>query len=242
MNIGLASLRCQSARPGSLPLVICWMPLSGPPSEQALLQRLAGVADLPQLFADGGVLDHLLVGLEAGLAALERRVDRLGREHARADAVVHALQRHRVDHAAGVADEHRAGHRELGHRPVAAAGQRLGAPGDALAALEDPAHERMRLERLQQVVRGGGRVGVLELDDEADRDEVLAGLLVLHRVDPRCRRSGRTCAEIFSGHGPDRVDQPVERLGDLPDLLDARAPTPAARAPRRGRTPGSRRR
>ena len=138
-------------------------------------------------------------------------------------AVVHALERHRVDHAAGVAGEHGAGHRELGHRPVAAAGQRLGAPAHALAALEDLAHERVGLEGLQQVVGRGGGVGVLEVDHEADRHEVVAGLLVLHRVDPRAahlavlgRRRDRPRA--------DRVDHAVQGLRDLPDLLHAELP------------------
>ena len=83
--------------------------------------------------------------------------------------------------------------------------------------------ERVRLELLQQVVGRGRRVGVLEVDDEADRDEVLAGLLVLHRVDP-----GAADLPVLGGElqrpRADRVDHAVQRLGDLPDLLDPELP------------------
>ena len=154
--------------------------------------------------------------------ALSVRVDLLGGEDARLDAVVDALERHRVDHARGVADQQRAGHRQLGHRPVAAAGQRLGAPGDALAALEDLLDQRVELELLQQVVGRRGGVGVLEVDDEADRDEVLA-LLVLHRVDPGAADLAVLRRDLQRPRA-DRVDQAVQRLGDLPDLLDAELP------------------
>ena len=153
----------------------------------------------------------------------ERVVDRLGGELARGDAVVHALERDRVDHPAGVADEHRARHRELRHRPVAAAGQRLRAPADALAAVEDPPDERVGLELLQQVVGGGRRVGVLEVDHEPDRDEVIAGLLVLHRVDPGAADLAVLRRQLQRPR-PDRVDHAIKRLGDLPDLLDAELP------------------
>ncbi len=138
--------------------------------------------------------------------------------------MVDALQRRRVDHPAGVADEHRARHRQLRHRPVAAARQRLRAPRDALAALEDVLDERVHLERLQQVVGRGGRVRVVEVDHEADRDEVLAGLLVLHRVDPRAAELAVLRGDLQRPGLHERVDHAVERLGDLPDLLDAELP------------------
>ena len=142
---------------------------------------------------------------------------------------------------ARVADDHRAGHRELRHRPVAAGGDRLRAPADPLAALEDLAHHRVGLELLQEVVGGAGRVGVVEVEDEADRDQVLAGLLVHHRVDPGAadlvvlggdlqRPAGHACGS----RGP--AAWPPSRPPSRP------APRPAARAPRRGRTRAPRRR
>ena len=133
------------------------------------------------------------------------------------DRVVDALEDRDVDHPARVAGDDHAGRRELGHRPVAALGDRLGAPGDALAALEDPAHELGGLELLQQVVAGDGGVGVVQADDEADRHAVVA-----HRVDPRA-------AELLvlgavAQRPAQRVDDAVELARDLPDLLDPERP------------------
>ncbi len=80
-----------------------------------------------------------------------------------------------------VAAHHHSRHRELaGHRPVAAGRDRLRAPADALAAVEQVADERVRLELLQQVVAGERRVGRVEAGDHADAELVLA-----HRVDER---------------------------------------------------------
>ena len=118
---------------------------------------------------------------------------------------------------------HRAGHRELRHRPVAAARQRLGAPRDALAALEDAFDERVQLERLQQIVGRGRGVAVVEVDDEPDRDEVLA-LGVLHRVHPGAAELPVLGGDLQRPRLHERVDHAVERLGDLPDLLDAELP------------------
>src|ERR1700738_3275873 len=97
---------------------------------------------------------------------------------------MYALQRRRVDHPARVSDEQRARHRELGHRPVAAAGKRLGTPGNPLPALQNSLDQRMELELLEQVVGRGCGIAVVEVDYEADRHEVLTRLVVLHRVDP----------------------------------------------------------
>ena len=125
---------------------------------------------------------------------------------------------------AGVADEQGPGHRQLRHRPVAAARERLGAPGDPLAAVEDVLDQRMRLERLQQVVRRGRRVAVVEVDDEPDRDQVVTGLLVLHRVDPGAAELPVLGRHLQRPRLHERVDHPVERLLDLPYLLDAELP------------------
>src|SRR5262249_13705517 len=88
---------------------------------------------------------------------------------------------------------------------------------DALAALEDLLHERVGLQLLESVVDGEGRVGRVETDDQPDGDLVLS-----HRIDEAAARLPplRPPAE-----GPaERVDDPVERLLDLPDLLDAQLP------------------
>ncbi len=84
--------------------------------------------------------------------------------------------------------------------------------------------ERVHLERLQQVVSGGRRVLVVEIDDEPDRDQVVAGLLVLHRVDPGAAELAVLRRDLQRPRLHERVDHAVERLGDLPHLLHAELP------------------
>ena len=149
---------------------------------------------------------------------LEALVDRLGREHARVHRVVDALERRDVHHARAVARDHHARRPESARlRPVAAGGDRLGPPPDALAALEDPRHERVPLELLQRVVHAEGRVAVVESADEAHRDPVLA-----HRVDERAAEL--LVLRAVSQRPRHRVDHAVERLLNLPDLLDPELP------------------
>ena len=102
-------------------------------------------------------------------------------------------------------------------RVEAAARDRLRAPLHPLAALQDLADLRVRLQLLQQVVHRERRVAVVEPDDEADRDHVLA-----HRVDERAAE----LAELLAGaqRPAHRVDDAVERLRDLPDLLHRELP------------------
>ena len=133
---------------------------------------------------------------------LQALVDRLGGQDPGVDRVVHALERHGVDHAAGVAHQHGAGHRELGHRPVAAARERLGAPGHALAALEDLLDQRVGLEGLQQVV---GRRWWRRRTRGRSRSRSRPGRRRSPRPSSgrsRCRRPGRTWPPVCSGHGP----------------------------------------
>ena len=96
---------------------------------------------------------------------------------------------------------------------------------DALAALEQRADLRMRLQLLQQVVDGELDVAVVEPDDHADREHVVA-----HRVDERAaelavlRRGAQRPAH--------RVDDAVERLRRPSRPPSRRAPTPAGSSPR----------
>jgi hypothetical protein len=55
----------------------------------------------------------------------------------------------------------------------AAGSQRAGAIGDTLAAFEELADFRMRLEALEFLIGRQVRVGVAEADDEADGDLVV---------------------------------------------------------------------
>src|SRR5262249_36506522 len=102
-------------------------------------------------------------------------------------------------------------------RVETSARDRLRAPLHALAALQDLADLRMRLQLLQQVVYRERRVAIVEPDDQPDREHVLA-----HRVDERAAE----LAEALAGaqRPAHRVDDPVERFGDLPDLLDRELP------------------
>src|ERR1044071_8631083 len=102
-------------------------------------------------------------------------------------------------------------------RVKAAARDRLRAPLHALAALEDLPDLRMRLQLLEQVVHRERRVAVVEPDDEADRDHVLA-----QRVDERAAELPEPLAG--AERPAQRVDDPVERLRDLPDLLHRKLP------------------
>ena len=70
----------------------------------------------------------------------------------------------------------------------------------------------------------GRRVPVVEVDDESDRDQVIAGLLVLHRVEPGAAQLPVLGRDLERPRLHERVDHAVERLGDLPDLLDPELP------------------
>ena len=77
------------------------------------------------------------------------------------------------------------------------------------------------LELLQHVVDREPRVGVVEPDDEADRDPVRLALAV-HRIDPRAAEL--LVLRAVAQRPAERVDHAVQRLLDLPDLLDAERP------------------
>ena len=105
----------------------------------------------------------------------------------------------------------------LRQREEAALGNRLRPPLHALASLQDPAHELVRLQLLQNVVHGKLGVAVVEPDDHAERDVVLA-----HRVDERPPELA--VARSAPQRPAHRVDDTVERLRDAPDLLHAERP------------------
>ena len=108
-------------------------------------------------------------------------------------------------------------------RDEAALGDRLRAPLDPLAALEDRPHARMRLQLLQQVVHRERRVAVVEADHHAD-----AHVVVAHRVDERAAELA--VASAGAQRPPERVDHLPQRLRHLPDLLHAERPRLRARA------------
>ena len=153
---------------------------------------------------------------------------RLGRVDARQDRVVAALDARHVDEAGRAAEQRAAGEHQLRHRLPAAFGDRARAVGDALAALEHVADGGMRLEALELLERRQIRVLVVEVDDEADRHEVLAVVI-----------EERAAAGAV-------VERPAERVLheaglvllrlDLPQLLEADAVLLRLAALRRARS------
>ena len=148
--------------------------------------------------------------------------------HARQHGVVAALDARHVHEAGGAADQRAAREGELGHRLPAALGHRARAIGEALAAGEGVAHQRMRLEALELVERRQVRVRVVEVHDEADRHQVVVEVI-----------EERAAAGVA-------VERPAERVlhqalaGACP-ARPATAPSgrcriSAARGRRRGRT------
>ncbi len=125
-----------------------------------------------------------------------------------------ALQARHVDEPRRVSREQASRHDEARReRPEAALGDALRAPADALAALEQPGHERVELEALQQVVHRERGVGGVEPDDQAE-----AELVVAHRVDERA--ADLVMLRARAKRPAERVDDPVQPLRHLPDLLD----------------------
>ena len=138
-----------------------------------------------------------------------------GGQHARQHRVVAALDARHVHEAGIAADQRAAGECELRHRLVAAFGDRARAIGEALAAGEGVAHQRMRLEALEFLERRQIRIGVVEMHDEADRHQI-----VVEVIEERAA-AGRVVERPAEGV----LHQPLAVLvrRDLPKLLQAEA-------------------
>ena len=195
----------------------------GTAEEEPLVEDLPHVPHLAEV-ADDVARPQLLVvrveGADPGrvLAAAERAPGGLGREPPRLDRVVDALQRRHVDEARALAREQQPRRVEARRqRVVPALGDRLGAPRDALAAVEDLPDELVGLELLQHVVHRELGVAVLEPGDESERDE-----LVPHRVDERAAELAVLGA--LPERPAHRVDDLAQRLRHPPHLLDAERP------------------
>ena len=105
----------------------------------------------------------------------------------------------------------------LRQREEAALGNRLRTPRDPLAALEQLANERMRLQLLEKVVHRELDVAVVEPHDHSEREHVLA-----HRVDERAAELPVLRAR--AQRPTERVDHAIERSLHLPDFLHAERP------------------
>jgi len=136
----------------------------------------------------------------------------------RLDRVVNALQRRHVDETDAVAAQQQPRRMEpLRERDEPALRDRLRAPLHALAALEDPADARMRLQLLQARRAPTARRRGSRGDDHADRDQVVA-----HRIDERAAELA--IAAPRPQRPAHRVHHFTKRLRDLPDLLHPERP------------------
>ena len=187
------------------------------------VQRLAHVTDAAQVRPDVAAADAGVVAVEDAClgrvgAGLELLVDRVGCDHARAHRVVDALELGHVHEAGSIAGEDGARDGQpVGQGEQAALGDRLRAPADPLATLEQRPDQRVRLELLEQVMHGERGVAVVEPDDQAERDLVLA-----HRVDEAA--AALPVPGLRPQRPAERVDDAIERACDPPQLLHAEAP------------------
>src|SRR5262249_61122425 len=69
------------------------------------------------------------------------------------------------------------GKEEFGHRLPDTFGERARAVANALAAVECAADQRMGLKTLKFLERRQIRIGVVEVDNEADRDQTVAEMI-----------------------------------------------------------------
>src|SRR6185312_7230838 len=172
------------------------------------------VADAVELAADAGGHDAGRQVLEAvaGAAGGERLGDRVGGADAGTDGTVDSLQTRRVHEACGAADQRAAGKHQLGDGLEAARGQRAGAVRDTGRALQQAGNGGVLLEALELVEGRKRGVAVVEVDDEAQIDPAVVGV-----VTEAATRGGvvERVAEIV-------VDAAgfMHRLRDLPYLLD----------------------
>ena len=184
---------------------------------QGGVERRPHVADLLQFLPDGRLAQRPLVVVQEDGAGVfgggEGRVGGLGGQHAGAHGRVGAFDFGDVQEAGGVADEGAAGEGALGDGLEAAFVEGAGAVGEAFATVEDGRVERVVFHFLEFAVGGEPGVGVVETDDEADGDQVVAEVVhpaaavgvfgegIAHRV------GDFAFAEVFGQ--------------DLPDLFEA---------------------
>ena len=81
-------------------------------------------------------------------------------------------------HEAGIAaNQHASRETQLRHRLIATLGQCAGAISESLAALEDGAHLRMGLESLEFLEWREIGIGIVEVQDEPDRHQIVVEMI-----------------------------------------------------------------
>src|SRR5215813_9902961 len=147
-----------------------------------------------------------------GTTSLERLRDMLGRQYAGEDRIVAAFDARHVHEPGRAADEGAARERELRHRLIAAFGERAGAVGETLAAFEGRAHQRVGLEALKFLERIEIRIGVVEVNHEADRHQVVVEVIE--------ERAAAGPVVERPANGVLHQARPMLRGRDLPELLE----------------------
>ena len=163
-------------------------------------------------FAHFFLIRRQLIARAATLYGAERR---FGRGLARQHRIVVALDARHVDHADRTAQQGHAGCHHLGHRLIAAFGNRARAVCDPFAALQQLGHHRMMLESLEFHVGEQVRIPVVQMDHETD-----VNLIVLKVINER------TAACVLAQRPTHRVgDRPFAMLVgvDFPDFLHPEA-------------------
>src|SRR5688500_2539384 len=181
--------------------------------EQALRHPRLEVARAVQLLVQPARAERLGISTQfvVRAALLQRLGHRFGREHARLDGAVAALDARGIEEAGLVADQCAAGKHQPGQRLQAARGDRARAVGDPFAALEEAADRRMGLEALEFLERRKVRVGIAQPDHETHGDLALFEVIEERAaVDLGLERPAR---------GVDDQARPVRRGLHLPQLL-----------------------
>ena len=177
-------------------------------------QRLDVAHDL-EVPADLAVAHFLFIALEfiAATPLADRLGDGVGGGDAGEHRIVAPLDARHIDHAGGTAEQRAPREDEFGQRLEATLGDRARAVGDPLAALEGWRDRGVGLEALELVVGRQVRVLVVEVDHEADGNEVVA---VVVEERPATRRTIEGPAEAV-------LHQPrlVLLRRDLPEFLKA---------------------
>ena len=165
----------------------------------------------------GKLAGDVVVGgqLVVRAADLERSNESLGGKNAGEDRCVAALDARHVHEAGRAADQRAAGEDEARHALPAALGDGPRAIADAPAALEGLGDGGVRLEALELVEGRQVRVVVVEVDDEADGDEIVAEMI----------EEGAAAGAVAERPAEAVLDEagPVALRLDLPQFLDAEA-------------------
>src|SRR5690242_16008430 len=143
-----------------------------------------------------------------------------------------ALDARHIDEARGTADQRAAWKSKLRHRLPATFGDRACAVADPFAAGERIFDQRMRLKALKFVERRQIRIAIIQMDDKADRDQIVAEVIDERAaasavIERPAQRVLHQSAAVFVGRNlPELLEADAEFLrlaiGSQPEALDQR--------------------